>query len=48
LKRKIKFIKKSKSKIKIKRTRYKLEEIKNQDYGSNDEIKNKLKFDKKN
>jgi len=37
LKRKIKFIKKSKSKIKIKRMRYKLEEIKNQDYGSNNE-----------
>jgi hypothetical protein len=47
LKRQIKFIKKSKSKIKIKRIRYKLEEIKNQDYGSNNKIKNKLKLDKK-
>jgi len=27
--------------------RYKFEEIKNQDYGSNNKIKNKLKLDKK-
>jgi hypothetical protein len=47
LKSQIKFIKKSKLKIKIKRIRYKLEEIKNQDYASNNKIKNKLKLDKK-
>jgi hypothetical protein len=38
--------KESKLKIKIKRMSTKLEGIKNQDYGSNDEIENKLKFDK--
>jgi hypothetical protein len=32
----------------INRIRNKLEEIKNQDYGSNDEIEKKLKFDKRN
>jgi hypothetical protein len=48
LKRKIKFTKKSKLKIKIKRMRIKLKEIRNQGYGSNDEIENILKFNKKN
>jgi hypothetical protein len=47
LKRKIKFTKKSKLKIKIKRMRIKLKEIRNQGYGSNDEIENILKFNKK-
>jgi len=47
LKRKNKFTKESKLKIKIKRMRTKLEEIKNQNYGSNDKIKNKLRFDKR-
>ena len=47
MKRKIKFTKKSKLKIEIKRMGTKLEEIKNQDYGSNDEIENKLRFDKR-
>jgi hypothetical protein len=37
---------KSYKRIKIKRMRTKLEEIKNQDYGYKDEIKNKLNFDK--
>jgi hypothetical protein len=47
LKRKNKFTKQSKLKIKIKRMMTKLEEIKNQNYGSNDKIKNKLRFDKR-
>jgi hypothetical protein len=46
-KRKISFTKESKLKIKIKRIRTRLEEIKNQHYGSNDKIKNKLNFDKR-
>jgi hypothetical protein len=37
---------KSYKRIKIKRMRTKLEEIKNQDYGYKDEIENKLNFDK--
>jgi hypothetical protein len=44
LKRKIKFTKESKLKIKIKRMRIKLKKIRNQGYGSNDKIKNILKF----
>jgi hypothetical protein len=43
LKRKIKFTKEFKTKTKIKRIRIKFEK-KNQDYGSNDEIENKLNF----
>jgi hypothetical protein len=37
-----KFIKKSKSKIKIKKMRTKLKEIKDQDYRFNDEIKKNI------
>jgi hypothetical protein len=44
LKRKIKFIKESKTK-KIKRIRIKFEKITNHNYRSKDEIKNILKFD---
>ena len=42
LKRKIKFTKESRLIITIKIIRTKLEKIKNQDYQSNNEIKNKL------
>jgi hypothetical protein len=45
LERKNKFTKESKLKIRIKRMRIKFEKIKNQNYRSNDEIENKLKFD---
>jgi hypothetical protein len=47
LKKRIKLTNESEIKIKIKRMKIKLKKIKNQDYGSNDKIKNKLKFDKR-
>ena len=46
LKRKINLTKKFK-KIKIKKMLIRFKKIKNHDYGSNDKIKNKLKFDKR-
>jgi hypothetical protein len=44
LKRKIKFTKDSKQKIKIKWIRIRFEKITNHNYGLNEKIKNKLKF----
>jgi hypothetical protein len=43
----MKLTKESKTKKKIKRMRTKFEEIKKQNYGSKNEIENKLKSDKK-